>query len=473
MIFRKLLQNVVLLLLVTLFSSPSFSYTKIKAFVLNPPEQILPGVKRIAVLDFVEESAYENTTEIESAEELGLKVLGEILFGGGDSQGSNVNHGKNFTDYLISELVLKDRGIREIKTGVFGLGKGREGKTLQQGAFTNVYEVVERTQMDQILQEQKLGLSGAVNENQVTELGKLLGVQAMITGSISTDQKDSDYKEERTEKVNNKDVTKKVDCEKREVNVKVRARIFSTETGRILASTEASESLSKSHCDDAWGSLPSAEEMIDECLVKATQKIANYFGPHYEMVEYEFEKLKVDKYKKNGDKAAKLAEDLKVDDAYVIYYQINQQESYNPEVMYNLGVLHEVVGNYDKSKSMYDACLQLDNKGRFRDAAKRIEKSVEFSHALADIGVKIQEHSFDVSPQRVTKALAKKVKTNGNRNDKINIHQQPTAKSSLVAKVPGGLTFTVVGQKGDWFLIELLGGKQGYVKNDACKLVKD
>lgn len=472
MTFRKNVLNGALICLVTFLSSSSFSYTKIKAFVLNPPEQILPGVQRIAVLDFVEESAYEDATEIGSAEELGLKVLGEILFGGDDDQGSDVDHGRNFTDYLISELVQQDRGITEIKTGMFGLGKGKEGKSLQQGAYTNVYDVVERTQMDQILEEQKLGISGAANENQVVELGKLLGVQAMITGTISTDQRDSDYTEDRTEKKNNKDVVKKVDCEKREVNVKVKARIFSTETGRILGSTDASESLSKTHCDDAWGSLPSAEEMIDECLVETTTKIANYFAPHYELVEFEFEKLKVDKYKNAGDKAAKLAEDLKVDEAFVIYFQINQQESYNPEVMYNMGVLNEVVGNYEKAESLYDACLQLDNKGRFQDAVKRIEKSVEFSHALADLGVEIEEHSFDVSPQKVARALAKKVKTNGNRNDKINIHEQPTAKSALVERVPGGLTFTVLGQKGDWFLIELLGGKKGYVKNDACKLVE-
>lgn len=449
-----------------------FAYTKIKTFNLMPPEQILPGVERVAVLDFVQESAYEDETEIESAEELGLKVLGEILFGSKKEQGSDVNYGRNFTDYLISELILKDRGIEQIKTGFLGMGKGKDGKTLQEGTFTNVFEVVERAQLEKILEEQALGASGAVNQEQVSQLGELLGVQALITGNISISQQDSDYEESRTEKKDNKNVTKKVDCQKREVKVRVRARIVSTETGKVLGSTKAEESLNKSHCDDAWGSLPSAAEMIDECLQKNVDKIVNYFSPYYELVENEFEKIEIDKYKDLGDKAAKQAEDLKVDEAYVLYHSIFQKEQYNPEVMYNLGILHEVVGNYDEAGQMYNMALQLHDNGRYKNAVKRMEKNIEFADALSAMGIELVGHSFEVTPNKVARALAKKVKTNGDRNDKINIHEQPTAKSSLVARVPGGLTFTVLGQKGDWFLIELRGDKQGFVKNDACKLVK-
>jgi tetratricopeptide (TPR) repeat protein len=469
---RLLFVLVIVLSLLVVQSTTVLAYTKIKTFNLMPPERILPGVERIAVLDFVEESAFEDETEIDSAEELGLKVLGEILFGGDKEQGSNVNHGRNFTDYLISALILENRGIEKIKTGVFGLGKGKEGKTLQEGTFTNVFEIVERSQLEKILQEQTLGASGAVDQDQVAELGKLLGVQALLTGNISVSQKDSEYKETRTEKKNNKDVTKKVDCTKREVRIKVRARIVSTETGRILGSAEAEASMNKSHCDDAWGSLESANEMIDECLVKNVDKIANYITPHFELTENEFEKIDQKEYKQRGDKAAKLAEELKVDEAYVLYYTIFQKEQYNPEVMYNLGILHEVVGNYDDAGKMYQNALQLDDDKRNKKAVQRIEKNIDFSEALKAMGVEIAGHSFQVSPDKVARALAKKVKTNGNRKDKINIHEQPTAKSALVAKVPGGLTFTVLGKKGDWFFIELLGGKKGYVKNDACKLVK-
>lgn len=51
----------------------------------------------------------------------------------------------------------------------------------QSGRFT----VIERAQIDMILQEQNFGQSGRVQASQAAEIGKILGVQAMITGSIT------------------------------------------------------------------------------------------------------------------------------------------------------------------------------------------------------------------------------------------------------------------------------------------------
>ena len=45
---------------------------------------------------------------------------------------------------------------------------------------TNKYNIVERSLLDKILKEQKFSNSGAVNENQVSELGKLVGANKAI-----------------------------------------------------------------------------------------------------------------------------------------------------------------------------------------------------------------------------------------------------------------------------------------------------
>ena len=52
---------------------------------------------------------------------------------------------------------------------------------VRSGAFT----VVERQQVDAILREQHFGLSGAVNAATAAEIGKILGVQAVLLGSIT------------------------------------------------------------------------------------------------------------------------------------------------------------------------------------------------------------------------------------------------------------------------------------------------
>lgn len=44
---------------------------------------------------------------------------------------------------------------------------------------------MERTQLDAVLAEQNLGQSGRVNSSQAAEIGRILGVQAILTGSIT------------------------------------------------------------------------------------------------------------------------------------------------------------------------------------------------------------------------------------------------------------------------------------------------
>lgn len=49
---------------------------------------------------------------------------------------------------------------------------------------TGRFEVVERNQLNKILQEQKLGLTGIIDQKTASKIGKVLGADAIITGSI-------------------------------------------------------------------------------------------------------------------------------------------------------------------------------------------------------------------------------------------------------------------------------------------------
>ncbi|NTV15353.1 MAG: hypothetical protein HGA96_15720 [Desulfobulbaceae bacterium] len=49
---------------------------------------------------------------------------------------------------------------------------------------TGRFDVVERAMLKKILNEQKMGLSGAIDEKTATKLGKILGVKVIISGSV-------------------------------------------------------------------------------------------------------------------------------------------------------------------------------------------------------------------------------------------------------------------------------------------------
>lgn len=57
------------------------------------------------------------------------------------------------------------------------------------------YNILERNQVELILQEQKLGLSGVLTTETVTEVGKILGVKAIVTGTVGNYHREKVYQE--------------------------------------------------------------------------------------------------------------------------------------------------------------------------------------------------------------------------------------------------------------------------------------
>ena len=100
--------------------------------------------KRIAILDFDYATVYSD--------------VGYIF-------GTNIDVGKGIADLLVTKLV--------------------------QGGQ---YSVIERKQLDKIIAEQNLGASGRVDEATAARIGKILGVDALIVGSIHTFGRDDKSK---------------------------------------------------------------------------------------------------------------------------------------------------------------------------------------------------------------------------------------------------------------------------------------
>lgn len=65
------------------------------------------------------------------------------------------------------------------------LGRAAADELATQLVQTGKFTVIERAQLDAILREQNLGASGAVTPATAAKVGKLLGVQLLLTGSIT------------------------------------------------------------------------------------------------------------------------------------------------------------------------------------------------------------------------------------------------------------------------------------------------
>lgn len=65
------------------------------------------------------------------------------------------------------------------------IGRGLADMLVTSLVKTEKFIVVERQELDQVLAEQGLGASGAVTPQSAAQMGKLLGVELMVTGSVS------------------------------------------------------------------------------------------------------------------------------------------------------------------------------------------------------------------------------------------------------------------------------------------------
>lgn len=88
----------------------------------------------------------------------------------------------------------QDGGVRRVAVLTFSSagGQDQEGglvlaeRLVARLARAGGVEVMERTLLDKVLEEQKLGLSGAFDQRAVGQVGRMLGVDAIVTGTFVT-----------------------------------------------------------------------------------------------------------------------------------------------------------------------------------------------------------------------------------------------------------------------------------------------
>ena len=125
-------------------------------------------------------------------------------------------------DDLANNLSNQIKSTQTIRLAVLNFpyidGFDSQGSKIVQERMSTTFSqnkkirLVERALLNKVLEEKKLEMSGAFDEKTITELGKMLGVEAVLTGTL-IDVNDTD--------------------------TEINARIINVETGEIMASAKA------------------------------------------------------------------------------------------------------------------------------------------------------------------------------------------------------------------------------------------
>ena len=137
----------------------------LKCFILTPPDQILAGVKQIAIADFTVTTSF---SEDDSPTEKGKKGLDKILSTvekiseADKNKGRFSDSGRKLSDAMLSMLIENDRGVREVAA----VAHPEE----RAAVVVRVVEVVERQEL-----RERLERCVAAAEPRTDEMAPLVG----------------------------------------------------------------------------------------------------------------------------------------------------------------------------------------------------------------------------------------------------------------------------------------------------------
>lgn len=404
---------------------PTYIYSQsVDCFILEAPEKPFYDMKKIGVLKF-------NVTN-NSRKEVVL------------------------TDFVVADLLSQKRGIYNPEGALLGLLKSKEGQTFVKGVNTDFYDVIERDQLEKIIKEQRLGLSGALDESSAAEVGKLAGLDVIILGNASYTSN-----EERSTSTDSH-------CLTRKVTVKGTMKIISVETAQVEGTKTASYEVQDRACNDKISGMMTVEQLADLGLKQLARGFVNYFTPGYAYMKYKMEKIKIKELKDDSKEAVKFLQNGDIDRAFPIVYAMYEADSYNPKAAYNLGAVYEMVGSYTEALEYYGIAYELDyTNTKYQEGRDRAKSGIALSNYLADLGRPIQPYSFMQSGQ--AGALADRVQIKGSSSERIPVYELADKGSGVVAQVPGGLEFKVLETQDEYYKIQLMGNKSGFVHKSNIK----
>ncbi|MDQ7045295.1 MAG: CsgG/HfaB family protein [Sulfurimonas sp.] len=229
------------------------------------------------------------------------------------------------------------------------------------------FTMVSRSDINQVIKEQKLQNSGLIETGKIVEVGNLIGAQALISGSVGLPSMSDTYFYETRATCANKKCTElryyKVRCTKRLISLSAEVKMVDIEQGDIIYSDSLSRSASYKHCRDDSRVLPSKSSVAQNLATQIANDFTYKLTPHY--VYFEVELLE----KEDLDFDDRQEQLLKSSLTYIKHNRLDKAERLLKELIdstsqqsyvafYNLGVVKEAQGDLQRAKSYY---IQADN----------------------------------------------------------------------------------------------------------------
>lgn len=252
------------------------------------------------------------------------------------------------------------------------------------------FTVVDRQNVQQLLNEQQFQISGLVDEKSAVKFGKILGVEGIYIGTSNFSSNDSPYIEDRFRCVSYGKKGKclnyekyTVNCIKRTVNLSIIPKLIDIETSRVIYSNKFGANGYDSRCSDSSKPLMS----VDEILNGVTQYLISQFrrdvAPYETAVYIELmdntEGITDREGRKKLDIAAEFAKSGRLDRSCEIWRMEEPKYPLSIAYNYHVGLCFELEENLEKALEYYNKADRLSQKPEkvINEALSRIKTRIK------------------------------------------------------------------------------------------------
>jgi tetratricopeptide (TPR) repeat protein len=280
------------------------------------------------------------------------------------------------------------------------------------------FEMITRSRMLKLLAEQRLGLTGLIDPDKAAKIGKISGVQAIVSGRVTTyGVKENKYSKQTTRYQGNRQYNVNVPCNALSAYVDFTVNFLDAQNGQIMASSSADGQLVAEECQGGGDLSELMAKMITDAIFQSIQKqtdnvkvvkmdipprmlkgaadlaiksFVNKITPSYLSVpivilEGDYggfsasfkEKPQTEKLVQvNYEVGYKYGIRGQWEDAIKQWEKILETDPQRPAAVYNIGVAFEMMGDLQIAEKQFKTAADMRPDDLFFDALARVRNSI-------------------------------------------------------------------------------------------------
>ena len=249
---------------------------------------------------------------------------------------------------------------------------------------TQYFEVLDRQHMESLLSEQKLSLTGLMNESSTVKQGNFTGATILLQCTINKDSYNETYKKDFT--IDSNLIPHRYHTRYGEYSLSITFKIIDIETSEVLTLLPLSI-VSNTTTKADWETAPEivSENLFEQSLEKIMDQFISKINPTSETLKLKFE-LDSDLPKIN--QAVSYFHIGEITDGLTILENLRKKPNLKPKILakieYNIGMTQLMLMRYDLAIESDKRAIKLyPSNNRYHKAIKNAKYEVEMSKDIS------------------------------------------------------------------------------------------